>query len=121
MQSCTNLKNGKSCGMDGILNEMIKYGQHALLPCLEQLFNIILSSGTYPKIWGENYLITILKSGSPSDPNNYRGITINSCLSKLLNSILNNRLVIFLRENKILNNEQIGFRKGPEQPIIFSN
>jgi hypothetical protein len=112
MQACTNLKNDKSCGMDGILNEMIKYGQHALLPCLEKLFNIILSSGTYPKIWGENYLITIFKSGSPSDPNNYRGIAINSCLSKLLNSILNNRLVIFLRENKILNNEQIGFRRG---------
>jgi hypothetical protein len=88
MQACKNLKNGKSCGMDGILNEMIKYGQHALLPCLEKLFNIILSSGTYPKIWGEGYLITIFKSGSPSDPNNYRGITINSCLSKLFNSIL---------------------------------
>jgi uncharacterized alpha/beta hydrolase family protein len=41
MQACKNLKNGKSCGMDGILNEMIKYGQHALLPCLEKLFNII--------------------------------------------------------------------------------
>jgi hypothetical protein len=63
--SCKNLKNGKSCGMDGILNEMIKYGQHALLPCLEKLFNIILSSGTYPKIWGEGYLITIFKKGSP--------------------------------------------------------
>ena len=87
MQVCKNLKNGKSCGMDGILNEMIKYGQHALLPCLEKLFYIILSSGiTYPKIWGESYLITIFKSGSPSDPNNYRGITINSCLSKLFNS-----------------------------------
>jgi hypothetical protein len=48
--------------MDGILNEMIKYGQHALLPCLEKLFNIILSSGTYPKIRGEGYLITIFKS-----------------------------------------------------------
>jgi hypothetical protein len=24
MQACENLKNGKSCGMDGILNEMIK-------------------------------------------------------------------------------------------------
>jgi hypothetical protein len=37
--------------LDGILNEMIKYGQHALLPCLEKLFNIILSSGTYSKIY----------------------------------------------------------------------
>jgi hypothetical protein len=86
LQACKNLKNVE-CGMDGILNEMIKYGHHALLPCLEKLFNIILSSGTYPKIWGEGYLITIFKSGSPSDPNNYRGITINSCLSKLFNSI----------------------------------
>jgi hypothetical protein len=41
IQACENLKNGKSCGMDGILNEMIKYGQHALLHCLEKLFNTV--------------------------------------------------------------------------------
>jgi hypothetical protein len=37
---------------------------------------------------------------------------IDLIILKNFNSILNNRLVIFLRENKILNNEQIGFRKG---------
>ena len=36
------MKNGKSCGFDCILNEMIKYGQHELLPCIVKLFNHIL-------------------------------------------------------------------------------
>ena len=54
--------------MDKILNEMIKYGQHALPPCLEKLFNIILSSGTYPKIWGEGYLTSSLAKGYDSGP-----------------------------------------------------
>jgi hypothetical protein len=35
MQACENLKNGKSCGMDGILNEMI-----SLLSILFSLKNI---------------------------------------------------------------------------------
>jgi hypothetical protein len=86
---------------------MIKYGQHALLPCLEKLFNIILSSGTYPKIWGEGYLITIFKSGSPSDPKNYRGITIDIVRVYCL--------TVFLIMNKLAS------EKDPEQPIIFSN
>ena len=99
------LKNGKACGLDGVLNEMIKYG-HFFLPSLEKLFNLMLSFGVYPKKWGDGYLIPIYKRASPSDPNNYRGITINSSLCKLFNSILNNRLVSFLKDKKILNYEQ---------------
>ena len=42
------LKKGKSSGSDSILNEMLKYGNFVLQPCLVKLFNIILSSGIYP-------------------------------------------------------------------------
>jgi hypothetical protein len=35
----------------GILNEMLKYGNFVLQPCLVKLFNIILSSGIYPTEW----------------------------------------------------------------------
>ena len=91
---------------------MIRYGQHILLPCLEKLFNLILFNGVYPKSWSTGNLVTIFINGSPVDPNNYRGITINSCLSKLFNSILNKRLVEFIDSKKLIEDEQIGFRKG---------
>lgn len=79
IEACRNLKNGKSCGLDGILNEMIKYGQFALLPCLEKLFNLILSTGNYPKLWSQGFLVPIFKSSDPTNPNNYSGITITMC------------------------------------------
>ena len=39
------IKNIKSCGFDCILNEIIKYGQPELLPCIVKLFNHILAFG----------------------------------------------------------------------------
>ena len=44
-------------------------------------------------------------------PNNFRGLTINSCLSKAFTSILNERLQKYLHVNDIINKYQIGFAK----------
>ena len=94
------LKNKKSAGLDGITNEMLKCGKYQLIKPLHRLFNSILSRGTYPKIWAEGYIIPIHKKGNIDDPNNYRGITISSAISKLFNTVLNNRLTSFLEDNK---------------------
>ena len=91
---------------------MIRYRKHILLPCLEKLFYLILFNDVYPKSWSTGNLVTIFINGSPVDPNNYRGITINSCLSKLFNNILNKRLVEYIDSTKLIEDEQIGFRKG---------
>ena len=77
-----------------------------------KLFNKILSSGVFPKIWSEGLITPIHKSGNKTDPGNYRGICISSCLGKFFTSILNARLNVFLEENSILNKYQIGFRHG---------
>ena len=111
-KACNKLKNNKSCGVDSILNEMLKYGQCALLHGIEKLFNLILSSGIYPSVWSSGHIIQIFKSGDPTDPNNYRGISITSCLSKLFNSILNSRLEKYILQNNTISDEQIGFRPG---------
>jgi hypothetical protein len=50
-EATKKLKNGKSSGSDSILNEMLKYDNFVLQPCLVKLFNIILSSGIYPTEW----------------------------------------------------------------------
>ena len=82
----------KSSGLDCISNEMLKYGKSLLLPCILKIFNSVLQLGIYPTEWKMVYLNPIYKSGVRSDPSNYRGITIMSCLGKLFNSVLNTRL-----------------------------
>ena len=50
--------------------------------------------------------------GPKSDPDNYRGISLISCLGKLFTSALNERLSEFAEAHKIIGEEQAGFRTG---------
>ena len=52
------------------------------------------------------------KSGEQFEQQNYRGITIMNTFCKIFACVLNNRIHHFITENKILNNEQIGFQKN---------
>jgi exonuclease III len=105
------LKNNKACGLDGISNEMIKYGQHVLTQPLTKIFNDVLKTAIYPKSWAQGYISPIYKSGNPLDPSNYRGITITSCIAKVFNSVMNNRLDEYLTDNQIIHESQIAFKK----------
>ena len=53
----------------------------------------------------------IYKGGGALDMNNYRGIVISSCFSKLFSRVLFNRLDKYLEDNNIIGSEQTGFRK----------
>ncbi|MES9885167.1 MAG: reverse transcriptase family protein [Sedimenticola sp.] len=108
----TNLKNAKAPSpSDNILNEYIKSTRNSMVPIYTKLFNKVLNSGIMPDCWLEGYIIPIYKKGDPMEPNNYRPITLLSCLGKLFTSILNTRVTHFLEENDILNENQAGFRK----------
>ncbi len=103
------LKLGKAVGLDGISNEYIKCTSHIMVPAYAKLFNAILNTGNFPYEWSVGKIIPIYKNkGSPEDPNNYRGITILSCLGKVFTGILNDRLSEAVH---ILDN-QAGFRKN---------
>ena len=73
-----------------------------------KLFNLILQSGKMPDIWCQGLITPIYKTGNKSDPTNYRGICVSSCLGKLFCCILNQRLYLYFKENKILHNSQTG-------------
>ena len=110
MKAISKLKNKKSSGLDGSKNEMLKTGQTYLVPCIVKLFNTILSSGTYPTDWKIGYIKPIYKGDDPIKPSNYRGISIMPCLSKVFNSVLNNRLQTFFDINNTIDQSQIGFQ-----------
>ena len=53
-----------------------------------KLFNCIFDSGNFPEAWAEGLIVPIYKKkGSNDDPNNYRGVTLLSCMDKCFNSI----------------------------------
>ena len=63
------------------------------------LFNLILCSGKTPDEWSIGMIKPIFKQkGSSDDLDNYRSITILSCLGKLFTSIINNKLVEYFDE-----------------------
>lgn len=110
-KAINSLKPGKSCGLDMICNEMIKAGATSLLPVLHKLFNHILTLGNFPSPWQYNTLTPIHKKGDVNDTNNYRGIALSSCLSKLLCIVLHNRLIKHTTKNDLIPLNQIGYMK----------
>ncbi len=107
------LKNGKACGEDKILNEMIKAFSESHMSVLTKIFYIVLLSGHMPHEWVIGIIKPIYKNkGDINDPDNYRGITLLSCFGKLFTSILNDRLTTYINLNEMMSEAQAGFRKG---------
>ena len=80
---------------------------------MEKLFNLIFESGIVPESWLIRNIIQIYKNkGDSNDPNNFRPITIVSCLDKLFTVVLTERLNKYSENLLILNENQCGFRQG---------
>ena len=83
------------------------------MPYYVKLFNLIFDSGESPDSWTMGIIKAIYKNkGDPSDPDNYRAITLVSSLGKLFTSILNSRLSNFSDKTDLVTKSQAGFRAG---------
>ena len=107
------LKTNKCPGPDNIINEFLKYSPQNILELYTDIFNVILKCGVVPQQWCIGYIHPLYKNkGDPNDPNNYRGITITSCLGKLFTTLINSRLGKFVEDMELIGPEQAGFRSG---------
>ena len=107
------MKNGKAAGIDDFVNEYLKYSSPQLVNIYCKLFNLVFNSGIVPEICLNGIIRSIYKNkGDANDPDNYRAITLISCLGKLFTSIINSRLTFLSNEFNIISRCQSGFRKG---------
>ena len=64
----------------------------------------------FPKEWKNSTTILIHKKGSPEDPSNFRPITLEPILSKVMTSLIRNRIFTFTVDNDYIEtNLQKGF------------
>ena len=117
----TILKNGKSPGTDNILNEMITPLITLYPEIILKLCNDTLNSNIISPQWLTSLIFPIHKKGAKDNPDNYRGISLMSCMGKLFFSILNNRLTTFANEKNLLAESQLGFTQGTRtsDPLII--
>ena len=91
---------------------MLKSCKLIITSQLLMLLNSILSTAVYPSAWKESILTPLHKSNDLSDPNNFRGVAVSSCLGKLFNKLLNTRLEKKCVDEKLINDCQGSGKKG---------
>ena len=106
----SKLNNNKSPGSDKIVNEFLKNNSLLFRKALISIFNSILHAGYFPSAWTLGLIIPIHKKGDINLPENYRGITLLSCLSKLFTNIINIRLNKWSEFTLKFDDFQFGFR-----------
>ena len=112
LENIKSLKNNKSEGYDYVKNEYIKNCPPHFVEIIVKIFNLILRTGHVPYDWSIGFIVPIYKKkGSQADPNNYRGITLLSCLGKLFTMCINVRLTKFVADQSIIGEEQAAFRE----------
>jgi len=85
--------------------------QSALLTLLH-IINKLWSSESFPSTWQQAVVLPIPKiDKDKSDPSSYRPIALTSCLCKVVERMINGRLIWYLEKNKLITNMQSGFRK----------
>ena len=107
-----DLKSEKASGVDLILNEFIVNASYSIKCLILLIFNNILLLEYFPDCWAKGDIIPIFKKGDINSANNYRGITLLSCLGKLFTRMMNTRLTKWAEAKEKLNETQFGFRMG---------
>ena len=106
------LKSGKASGLDMLSAELIKHANEHFMIVFTELFNNFLQSGTFSEEWSVGITVVLFKRGDEADLNNYRGITLISIFGKFFLGVLLERLNNVISIFEILEQNQIGFRKG---------
>ena len=104
-------KKDSSPGEDCITYQVFKNLPESALNLILNFFNKIWSSGVIPKKFKHAIIVPLKKPEKDSSlPSSYRPIALTDHLGKLLETIVNKRLVQFLESKGIINKEQSGFR-----------
>ena len=107
-----HLDSKKSAGHDGFTAKFLKFSLPYIVTALTDIFNISLTTGIYPDDLKIAKCIPIYKKGKKDDPTNYRPISILSCINKIYEKLIYQRLHLHFTENNVLYDYQFGFRKN---------
>ncbi|XP_054283265.1 uncharacterized protein LOC129000328 [Macrosteles quadrilineatus] len=107
-----SLKAKTSSGIDEFSSKMIKHCSQELISPLVYLINKSFKEGKFPSAIKVSKIYPKHKKGPTENAQNYRPISLISSFSKIIEKIALARLMAHLNHNKLLTDNQHGFRKN---------
>jgi hypothetical protein len=115
-----HLNDKKSPGIDCIRPVDIKYVNSAITPIITHLINSCINRSNYPDKLKIGIVRPIHKKGKYNDINNYRPITILSCIDKIIEKYFGHEINKYLTKNNIIHGKQYGFQKEKNTSQLLS-
>ena len=104
------MNGSAACGEDGVSIPLIRLSFEAIGTVLLHLLNSSISLSDVPDSWKHSLVFPIHKSGDPSNPSNFRPISIVPAISKIVERAVHQQLYSYLSMNHLLSPTQHGFR-----------
>lgn len=103
--------NGRSApGPDGITNRLLRNLDDKSISVIVREINKVWERGTVPKSWKEATVILIPKLGKSPSLDNLRPISLTSCLSKVAEHAIHNRISRHIEHEELFPYNIVGFR-----------
>ena len=116
-----SLKQTGTRGLDCLDGKILKLAAPVITDTLTYIYNLCLDKLYFPRAFKQAKVIPLYKSGSPSDPSNYRPISILSVLSKPLEKHINKHIISHFNRYDLLHPSQSGFRKNHSCHTALTN
>ena len=83
-----SIKRSKATGIDDLPPGLLKDSAEIIAAPLTYIVNLSLSTGVFPKQWKRAKIIPVFKSGSATDFDSYRPITVLPVISKVMEKVV---------------------------------
>ena len=113
-----DMKNS-SAGWDCISPSIIKKTYEYFVVPLVHICNVSFLYGVFPNELKIAKVIPLFKGGESKYLINYRPVSVLPVFSKVLERLMYDRIMEFVKENDVLYNMQFGFRKGHSTAIAL--
>ena len=93
--------------------------KHIIIPLLCHLIYLFVQQGYFPENLKLGCITPIFKKGDRDKVNNYRPVCSLSPLSKIIEKVVNNRMVEYLNKFNLFSKTQYGFRKNMGPKMLY--
>jgi hypothetical protein len=109
LEKIKKLNEFEAFGVDKVSNAVLKNCAEAFIKPLKLIFDISLKTGEVPREWKEANVTPLFKKGCKLERSNYRPVSLTSTICKILESIIRDKVMKYMRLKQLIVPSQHGF------------